>query len=106
MSWVSGGRFSVPRQDGTALTTRSAGTRRVRVPMWPCSKVPLGPRATSTVWSRFVASCVKSRCSGVICTILNQISGSVRLARRLVDRDIWGPIRQRDRPVDQPQRAY
>ena len=58
--------------------------------MLPFAKVPLGPRAISTVCARSVASCLKSLSSGVICTILNQISGSVRLDRRLVDRDIRG----------------
>ena len=32
--------------------------------------------------------------SGVICTILNQISSSAALDRRLVDRDIGGAIRE------------
>ena len=64
----------------------AAGTRRVRVPMLPFIKVPLGPRAISTVCARCVVSCPKSLCSGVICTSLNQISGSVRLDQRLVDR--------------------
>ena len=45
------GRFGLPRHGGTALTTRSAGTRRVRVPMLAFSKAPLGPRAISTVCS-------------------------------------------------------
>ena len=94
------GRFGLPRQGGTALTTRSAGTRRVRVPMLPFAKVPLGPRAISTVCARSVASCLKSLSSGVICTILNQISGSVRLDRRLVDRDIRGRVAL---PVNPPR---
>ena len=60
--------------------------------MWPCSKVPLGPKAISTVWLWSLASGLKSRSSGVICTILNQISGSVRLARRIGDRGHLGTI--------------
>ena len=46
------GGLGLPRRGGTALTTRSAGTRRVRVPMLPFSKAPLGPRAISTACSR------------------------------------------------------
>ena len=57
--------------------------------MLPFAKVPLGPRAIATVCSRSVASGRKSRSFGVICTILNQISGSVRLDPRLVGRNIW-----------------
>lgn len=36
--------LGLPRHGGTALKTRSAGTRRVRVPMLLFSKAPLGPR--------------------------------------------------------------
>ena len=43
--------FGLSRAGGMALTIWSAGTRRVRVPMLPFSKAPLGPRATSTVCS-------------------------------------------------------
>ena len=58
--------------------------------MLPFAKDALGPKAISTVCARSVAFCLKFRNSGVMCTILNQISGSVRLDRRLVDRDTWG----------------
>ena len=71
---------------------RAAGTRRVRVPMLPFSKVPLGTRAISTVCARSVVSCLKSLRSGVICTSLNQTPGSVRLDPRLVDRHIRGSM--------------
>ena len=37
---------------GRALTTRSAGTRRVRTPIRPFSKAPLRPMAISTACSR------------------------------------------------------
>lgn len=33
----------------SSSTSRSAGTRRIRVPMLPFSKAPFGPRAISTV---------------------------------------------------------
>ena len=46
------GGFGLPRRGATALTTRSAGTRRVRMPMLVFSKAPLGPRAISTVCFR------------------------------------------------------
>lgn len=46
------GGLGLPRGGGTAETTASAGTRRVRVPTLPFSKAPLGPRAISTVCSR------------------------------------------------------
>ena len=48
----SSGGSGLPPRGGIAFTTRSAGTRRVRVPMLPFSKVPLGPRAIFTVCSR------------------------------------------------------
>jgi hypothetical protein len=38
------GGLGLPRRGGTAFTTWSAGTRRVRVPMLPFSKAPLGPQ--------------------------------------------------------------
>jgi hypothetical protein len=46
------GGLGLPLGGGTALTTRSAATRRFRTPMLPFSKAPLGPRAISTVCSR------------------------------------------------------
>ena len=46
------GAFRLRTRGGRALMTRSAATRRVRVPMLPFSKAPLGPKAISTVCSR------------------------------------------------------
>jgi hypothetical protein len=50
----SQGGFGLPRRGGTALTKRSAATRRVRVPTLAVleGRNPPGPRAISTVCSR------------------------------------------------------
>ena len=49
----------------------------------PFPKAPSGPRATSTVCSRYGADALAS--SGVVWTIRNQTSGSAALGRRDAD---------------------
>lgn len=64
-SATRGGRGSLrglglPRRGGAPVTTRLAGTRRVSVAELPAGNVGLGPRATSTAWSRYAVGAWRS----------------------------------------------
>jgi hypothetical protein len=76
-----GGR-ALRRDGGTTLTTWPGGTRRVRAPTPLVRKVGFGPRAISTVCSRYEGGCGADRSSKATWTIRKTTSGSGHRGRR------------------------
>ena len=78
-----GGR-GLRRDGGAALTTWSAGTRRVRAPRPPFGKIGFGPRAISTACSRYEGepSGDGNLSSRATWTIRKTTSGSAHRGRR------------------------